>query len=379
MQSGIFSDMSDIRAVIPAPITDTDHSSLPGPLHRRPKILQPIRSIAMRRNTLMLISVVSICGCVSQPHGQVADKSYRPPIEKPAYAKGTGPVVCLDEAHFNFHTLDGRFWAFGELAKRDGFIVRASRRAFDEGMLDECDILVISNAQPSDAEWDTYPYPTPSAFTREEISVVHRWVEEGGRLLLIADHMPLAGAASELAAAFDVKFNDGFAMPDSENASELENPKPQPVTFQTADGTLRPHAIVHGRSDEQPIASVRSFVGQAFQAPRSAEPILVLPRNFVSLMPEKAWEFSAETKRLPVDGWLQGAVMKVGGGRAAFFGEAAMFSAQRVGTTEVGMNAPGAEENYRLVLNVLRWLSGALEASPENSAVPVDHGVLTTR
>ncbi len=333
----------------------------------------------MPRSTLVLILTVSVGGCVSQSHVQVPDKSYRPPIEKPAYPKGTGPVVCLDEAHFNFHTLDGRFWAFGELAKRDGFIVRASKRAFDDATLDQCDTLVISNAQPSDAEWDTYPYPTPSAFTREEISVVHRWVEEGGRLLLIADHMPLAGAASELAAAFDVKFNDGFAMPNLENASGLESPTPRPVTFQSADGTLRPHAIVRGRGDEKPIASVRSFVGQAFLAPRSAEPILVLPQNFVSLMPEKAWEFSAETKRISVDGWLQGAVMKVGSGRAAFFGEAAMFSAQRAGSAEVGMNAPGAEENYKLVLNVLRWLSGALEANEEDSAVPVDRGVLTPR
>ena len=31
------------------------------------------------------------------------------------------------------------------------------------------------------------------------------------------------------------------------------------------------------------------------------------------------------------------------------------------------MNAPGAEENYKLVLNVLRWLSGALEISGSNS------------
>jgi hypothetical protein len=315
----------------------------------------------MRRTILQLILVVPIAGCVSHSHVQVPDKSYSPPVARPAYPRGTGPVVCVDEAHFNFHTLDGRFWAFGELARRDGFVVRASTHAFDDAVLDQCDVLVISNAQPSDAEWDTYPYPTPPAFTRTEVSVVHRWVEEGGRLLLIADHMPLAGAASELAAAFDVKFNDGFAVPTVENAPDLEVPSPQAVTFRTADGTLRAHAIVRGRTAEESIASVRSFVGQAFQTPSSAEPILVLPDHFVSLMPERAWEFSAETKRVSVGGWLQGAVMKVGSGRAAFFGEAAMFSAQRVGSNVVGMNAPGAEENHKLVLNVLRWLSGALE------------------
>jgi hypothetical protein len=316
----------------------------------------------MHRITFLLTTVIAVCGCASHSHVQVPDKSYRPHIQNPAYSKGAGPVVCVDQAHFNFHTLSGRFWAFGELARRDGFVVRASKRAFNDATLDQCEILVISNAQLSHAEWNTYPYPTPSAFTREEISAVRRWVEQGGSLLLVADHMPLAGAASELAAAFDVKFNDGFAMPDAKDAS-LAHPTPQQVSFQRANGTLATHAIVHGRSEEEAIGSVRTFVGQAFQAPPAAEPILVLPEDFVSLMPEKAWEFSAETKSVQVGGWLQGAVMNVGKGRAAFFGEAAMFSAQRVGSIAVGMNAPGAEENYKLVLNVLRWLSGALQVS----------------
>lgn len=50
--------------------------------------------------------------------------------------------------------------------------------------------------------------------------------------------------------------------------------------------------------------------------------------DFVSLMPEKAWEFGPDTKTIPIGGWLQGAVMPFGSGRAAFFGEAVMFTAQ---------------------------------------------------
>lgn len=312
------------------------------------------------RWTILLVSLV-LCSCASQPQGQVPDRSYRPAIDDPAYRKGAGPVLCLDEAHFNFHTLDGRFWAFGELARRDGFVVRASRDEFDERTLSRCDILVIANAQPSDAEWDAYLYPTPSAFTTEEIRATRQWVEAGGNLLLIADHMPLAGAAADLAAAFEVKFNDGFAVAGLDGHSELESAFAKPMIFRISDGTLRTHAIVRGRSKSESVTSVRSFVGQAFQLPPSAQPILVLPRDFISLMPEKAWQFSPETKKLPVGGWAQGAVMKVGTGRAAFFGEAAMFSAQLAGGMPMGMNAPGAEENHKLVLNVLRWLSGNLE------------------
>ena len=46
-------------------------------------------------------------------------------------------------------------------------------------------------------------------------------------------------------------------------------------------------------------------------------------------------------------------------GRAAFFGEAAMFSAQLAGADRapMGMNSPGAEQNAQFVLNLLHWLA----------------------
>ena len=136
----------------------------------------------------------------------------------------------------------------------------------------------------------------------------------------------------------------------------------KPTIFRTGDGTLRPHPIVQGRSAKESVTAVRSFTGQAFKAPSDAEPILVLPPTFVALLPERAWQFGPDTRRIDVGGWLQGAVMRVGAGRAAFFGEAAMFSAQLAGPARqpMGMNAPGAEQNFQLVLNVMRWLAGAL-------------------
>jgi len=95
---------------------------------------------------------------------------------------------------------------------------------------------------------------------------------------------------------------------------------------------------------------------------KTAEPLLVLPATFGALLPEKAWRFGPNTRRVPVGGWLQGAAMRVGSGRAAFFGEAAMFSAQVAGSGRrpMGMNAPGAERNFQFVLNLMRWLSGRL-------------------
>jgi hypothetical protein len=311
----------------------------------------------MSKWILTVIIVFLLAGCFTE---QVPDKSYSPSISDPAYAVGEGPLVCLDEAHNNFHTLENRFWAFGELLRRDGYVIEASKEKFSPEVLARCSILVISNAQLA-GDWDEYPYPTPSAFSNAEIVAVGTWVDEGGALLLIADHMPLAGAAQQLASAFGVEFNNGFAVTGFEGEEHLEAAFSKPTIFTIDTQTLLPHTITNGRNPGESVTSIRTFTGQAFQAPDSAQPLLVLPQDFVSLMPEKAWEFGADTKTIPVGGWLQGAVMPFGAGRTAFFGEAAMFTAQLSGNERMGMNAPMAEQNFQFVLNVMHWLSGILD------------------
>src|SRR6185436_17342383 len=123
--------------------------------------------------------------------------------------------------------------------------------------------------------------------------------------------------------------------------------------FRKSDQTLRDHPITRGRNAAEAVTSVRTFTGQAFHAPQ-AEPLLVFPAGYAVLTPRKAWQFEADTPRVPVEGWLQAAVRDFGKGRAAFFGEAAMFSAQLAGPAHepMGMNAPGAAQNFQLVLNV---------------------------
>ncbi len=308
----------------------------------------------MFRNIFALLALLLLTAC-----GQIPDKSFNSQTRNPVYAVGQGPVVCLDEGHNNFHTLDNRFWAFGELLRRDGYVVESTKSKFTADVLHPCSILVIANAQ-LDGDWDTYPYPTPSAFTPEEIDTVQNWVQEGGALLLIADHMPLAGVAQALASAFKVEFNNGFALKGYEDESKRDAAFDMQTIFRIQDFTLAQHAITDGRVPEETISYVRSFTGQAFLAPEAAEPILILPQDFISLMPETAWQFGPYTKRIPVGGWLQGAVMKYGAGRTAFFGEAAMFTAQLSDLKPVGMNAPQAEQNSQFVLNLMHWLSGIL-------------------
>lgn len=320
-----------------------------------------------RRMRSIWAGVVGILAAVFLPAQQMPDREFQPPVPRPAFAEGRGPRLAVDEAHHNFHTLGNRFWAFGELARRDGYRVAPLRSAFSAAVLGEVDLLVIANAQWSELPWSEYPAPTPSAFTESEIAAVREWVERGGRLLLIADHMPLAGAAAGLASAFDASFTDGFAFKSAAagaTPAEEQAARAEPTLFRPEDGTLAAHPITRGRDVTEQITQVRSFTGQAFQMTGAGvRPVLVLPPDFVSLEPRIAWQFDASTKRRPVGGWLQGATREVGRGRVAIFGEAGLFTAQVSGKERrpMGMNAPLAGQNAQFVLNTLHWLSGVIE------------------
>lgn len=102
---------------------------------------------------------------------QISDLSYMPTIESPAYPFGKGPVVMVDEGHFNFHTSGGRYKPFADLLRYDGYTVKRLRSKFNKDSLTTGQILVISNAlhQRNQRDWSL---PAPSAFSNEEIAAV---------------------------------------------------------------------------------------------------------------------------------------------------------------------------------------------------------------
>ena len=283
---------------------------------------------------------------------QVPDTAYAPQVGIPAYEPGKGPIVLIDEAHFNFHTAGGRYLTFARLLRQDGYVVLPGTQTFSAASLARSRVLVIANALPDAGPW---VLPTKPAFTNEEVRVVEAWVREGGSLFLIADHMPIAGAAETLARAFGIEFMNGFAFPRG-------NTQP-PDVFRLLDQTLSRSSVTLGRSAAERVDSVATFTGQAFRATRPVVPVLTLDSAAVVLLPIRAWVFNDSTPRVGGAGLLQGALLRHGRGRVAVFGEAAMFSAQRAGSASapMGMNHPRAARNAQLTLNILHWLTGLLE------------------
>lgn len=315
------------------------------------KSREKINAVGSRLIHRLLLLLIILLPCQNDVRAQqTPDPQYTPVVSRPAYEAGKGPRVAIDETHHNFHTLEGRYKPFAELLRRDGYRVGAFREPFTSDALMTVEVLVVANPlhKRNIKDWSL---PVPSAFTREEIVAVRKWVETGGALFLIADHMPFPGAVDELANAFGVAFSNGYAIPGHRVAGEWD-------VFDHETGLIE-SAITLGRTDDPKVTAIATFVGSAFKAPKDAIPILVFGAGAVSLEVEKAGEFTSETPRIPIDGWCQGAVMASGDGRVAVFGEAAMFTAQRAGAdkTPVGMNAPAARQNHQLLLNVMHWLT----------------------
>ena len=279
---------------------------------------------------------------------QLGDTSFTPKNTTRTFSPSQSPVVLLDQAHHNFHTMDGRYRAFVDILKSDGYLVKKQTKKFTKETLADADILIISNALHIEniENWDL---PNYSAFSREEIEAVYHWVKSGGSLFLIADHMPFPKAAENMAAIFGFHFNNGYV-------EELTN---KAQLFEVNKGSLRAHPILKGAGGKEEITSVKAFTGQAFLSPPNAKPLLVFGDSAISYMPTKSWEFPADTPEIPVKGWHQGATLEFDKGRIVIFGEAAMFTAQVSGKEKMkmGVIAEGAEQNEQFLLNIMLWLS----------------------
>lgn len=292
---------------------------------------------------------------------QVADTAFHPVVADPAFT-ARHPRILFDEAHDNFHRMNGRYAAYRDLMLADGCTMAANVEPFSRATLDGHDVLVIANALggPTDS---TAALP---AFSPEEIEAVHAWVTDGGALLLIADHAPFGEAAAALGARFGVDMSRGYT------GDSLQAAGPGGATniaFTRERGTLGSHPILEGRSEKERIDKVVAFTGQSLLGPAGAAPLLLLSDGSFDIPPEALARrddpaaMMAQSK--PARGRSMIVAFEVGRGRVIVQGEAAMLSAQLIRRPGVepykfGMNQEGLD-NVQFALNEMRWLVGRQE------------------
>ena len=278
------------------------------------------------------------------------DKDFRVEVGSPFFKDGLSPKVLIDEAHNNLHKKETGLHAFTRMMEDDGARVYANDTTFSSVLLQGYDILIIANAL-HDSNVGNWQNPCPSAFTKEEIDAIEIFVENGGSLLLVADHMPYGGAAQDLGKAFGVKWNNGFVI-------RRGNPWP-PSEFDRSNNTLLDSPVTMDSEYAKHISHIASFTGSAFKPPRGAKSFMVYNDSHRVLMPDVAWQFSKKTKNENAEDWVQGACLEYGNGKIVLLGEAAMITAQ-LGDNDhkVGMNSlKDAPENAQLALNIFRYLA----------------------
>lgn len=276
----------------------------------------------------------------------------------------------LDIQHHNFHTATGRYLPFARLVASDGLRIARNTRAFRLSTLLPYQILVISNALGS-TEAGIYSLP---AFTPAEVAAVHDFVQQGGALLLIADHAPMGVAAESLAQQLGVNMSKGYTE-DPEHCDKTAGDA-SIIDFSRQAGLLGDHPILRGRNSAEQVNRVLAFTGQSLRGPAGSAALLILGQQAfdhpspapeqATMQPDPAVAWRTAVVGLPTRaaaGRSFGVAFTSGRGRVVVLGEAAMLSAQNRGPEKkplpMGMNVPGTD-NKQFTLNVVRWLAGVL-------------------
>lgn len=307
---------------------------------------------------------------------------------------GAGSIaIHIDQGHANYHTLTGRFAPFARLLRDHGYLANPFDNQFSSSSLQDVEVLVVANALHAESiDPRDWRQPVNPAFTAEEVTSIVNWVSAGGRLLLIADHMPFAGAAFPLADALGFELFDGFvlrnefiARPDQSDGNIMQYrwregeliPADTRWSGLGMDGWLNWGAFgTHSALIAAASMSVATFTGHAFRpkAENSGDAtgiliigdtaIQVFPVAASDLRPDMTAEQLSNMRKAPARGLWQGAVKKIGNGRVAIFAEAGMFTDQRVDLdgqqVVMGFDHPSAKNNRVFIKTLMAWLTEGL-------------------
>lgn len=298
---------------------------------------------------------------------QDADRGFRPKPFRPAFER-EWPMVAIDEGHHNIHTAAGRYAPFAALLSADGFrVVRAEGRLTPEALRGTA-VFVTANPlgfrgglqhAANLARLERVVQFDVDAFETGEIETLARWVAQGGRALIAADHAPAGAAARRLARAFGVEMT-GWWAEDPRHHDDVTRSLGA-LVFSRANGLLADHAITNGRDAEEQVNLVMTFTGQALRPPPEGEVLLRLSET----AREYPYRASREREGRSAAGLAQAVAVRHGRGRVVVMGEAGALTAQMVdapGTAPLamGINRAGVD-NAQFVLNVMRWLMGTLD------------------
>ena len=120
---------------------------------------------------------------------------------------------------------------------------------------------------------------------------------------------------------------------------------------------MKDYPVVNGTAPGERVDTVTFDTGSVFFVKGDATPLLTIPQGYVTLSPQRAWRFTPEMPRVPAEGGLQGAALRVGKGRVLVFADSGVVMTPDLAAKQA--DAKAAMSNAQLFLNSIRWLSGS--------------------
>ncbi|NQT62705.1 MAG: hypothetical protein HQ556_07080 [Candidatus Marinimicrobia bacterium] len=305
----------------------------------------------IKRILQFIIPLLILVSCVYQRPDMHTDMT----VGNPKFDLDDSPVVLFDAGHGNFHDIQSTYKPFAMLLHNDGIVLSTHTGQFTEKVLQNVDLLIISNATGVEQK----DGGMTSAFGESEILVLTEWIAGGGSLLLIADHDPFGSASSDLANAWGVGMENVWTVDTLRLNPEIG--RNTWLEYNHENGGLGQHSILGADSPDSAIQRVISFTGQSLSYDSTWTSILQLSnsaQNYYTRADAKILSPDLST-HFPVPGQSQLITRQYGEGRIVIAGEAAMFTAQEVRiffkTMRAGFNYKDYD-NKKFVLNVIHWL-----------------------
>ncbi|MEX0313173.1 MAG: hypothetical protein AB3N18_03275 [Allomuricauda sp.] len=283
---------------------------------------------------------------------QKPDKRYDITVTEPTFVNKS-PKVLYDEAHLNTHKANRTYKPFIDLIVNDGYVVSINKEKFSTKQLLNYDLLVICNAKSD----KTQPRDI-GAFTKKECKILNQWVNDGGSLLLIADHHPFGLANKSLALTFGVEMGCGTVR----DASDSNKNRKGEIEFSRKNRLLEEHPINYGNHASERINTVITFTGQSLKGNKETKSLLKLGPNAMEVRPDSLWNVKGKnyisfSQPKSVKGLSQAISVEYGKGKVVVLGEAAALSAQKLFGRKFGMNYPKNTDNRQFALNIMHWLT----------------------
>lgn len=306
--------------------------------------------------------------------GSQPDPEYVVHVAQPAYPRGGGPVVLIDQTHQNLGTLrrgsePGLFSPFAELLEADGYTVEALEGGFDRAALDAATILVVADPHAD--------------FSEAELDDLRDFFNRGSGVLVLIERPDLV---PKLVARLEIDFterrliqvppNCPGALPGCPSAWNTFRRDDRSLTVARRESNGREHF-------EESVDSVLAFDSYGL----IIDPVL-FPRyrNVLTFGPTATYRASSpngsrtvEADGLPfalsLDYGKQDRYPYLDTGRLFVATNFEMFTAltrprSPSGDVEpIGFQIAGAEENVQFVLNVVHELDRGLDPGPF-----ADHG-----